>query len=73
MLPPAGRIMMRYWTLEPGKYEAARCPFTEMASSFVKAANVASKDVRGQGQLYLKKLKDPKANALFVMKTKLLL
>ena len=65
MLPPEGRIMMRYWTLEPGVYERANFPFIKMASSFVKAANEATKGVRTKGQMFLMKLKDPKADALF--------
>ena len=36
-----------------------------MASSFVKAANEATKDVSAKGLMYLMKLKDPKADALF--------
>ena len=59
LLPPEGRIMMRYWTLEPGVYETANCPFSKMASSFVKAANEATKDVSAKGQMYLMKLKEP--------------
>ena len=26
LLFPAGRIMMRFWTLQPGKYDATSCP-----------------------------------------------
>ena len=72
MFPPAGRIMMRFWTLQPGKYDAASCPFSELASSFVKVAKEARKDVSGQGQMYLKRFKDPRAMICFKMKTKLL-
>ena len=65
MLPPEGRIMMRYWTLEPGIYKPENCPFIEMATSFAKSANDAAKDVSEQGQMYLKKIKNPKADTFF--------
>ena len=43
MMPPVGRIMMRYWNLEPGKYVQGTCPFNAIASNFVKAAKEAAK------------------------------
>ena len=64
MMPPAGGIMFRYWALVPGKYDPAACPFQEMASNFVEAAEKASKEVGGNGKMFLLKIKQPKANVI---------
>ena len=61
-MPPEGRIMLRYWALVPGKYDPAVCPFQEMASNFVEAAEEATKEVGRKGKMFLLKLKQPKAN-----------
>ena len=63
-MPPEGRIMLRYWSLLPGKYEPAACPFNELASTFVTAAEEAAKAVGVKGKMLLHKLKNPKANYL---------
>lgn len=61
-MPPEGRIMMGYQSLVPGKFQPATCPFNEMASTFVAAAEEGAKAVGVQEKLLLHKLKNPKAN-----------
>ena len=64
-LPPVGRIMMRWWTLQPGKYDQGICPFNRLGSNFLKVAKEAAMEVGGRGEKYLHKLKHRKAKFLF--------
>jgi len=59
-LPREGRIMLRYWTLVPGRFKPASCPFNQMALDFMTAAKNASKDLKEPAKLFLNKLKYPK-------------
>ena len=52
----------------PGIYDRAACPFQEMASNFVEAAEKASKEVCSNGKMFLLKLKQPKANVVYSRK-----
>jgi len=63
-LPKEGRIMLRYWTLVPGRFKPASCPFTQMASNFVTAAKNATKNLKGPAKQFLNKLNYPKADVL---------
>merc|ERR1719233_265140 len=56
--------MMRYWTLVPGRFKPARCPFNKMASNFFNAAKNATKDMDGTAKQFLNKLKDPTSDRL---------
>jgi len=58
-LPKEGRIMLRYWTLVPGRFKPASCPFNKMASNFVTAAKNATKDLKGPAKQFLNKLNYP--------------
>jgi len=59
-LPKEGRIMFRYWTLVPGRFKPANCPFNQMALNFMTAAKNASKDLKEPAKQFLNKLNYPK-------------
>eukprot|EP00495_Collosphaeridae_sp_1-RS-2012_P007295 TRINITY_DN7004_c0_g1_i1.p1 TRINITY_DN7004_c0_g1~~TRINITY_DN7004_c0_g1_i1.p1 ORF type:complete len:112 (+),score=38.95 TRINITY_DN7004_c0_g1_i1:119-454(+) len=56
--------MLRYWTLVPGRFKPASCPFNKMASTFVTAAKNATKDLQGPAKQFLNKLNYPKVDVL---------
>jgi len=62
-LPKKDRIMMRYWTLIPGRHKAAVCAFNNLASTFVNAVKKATEEMNPESKQFLHKLNDP-GNAL---------